>query len=144
MWIKIWNWKVKLPGHIWSRSRNLLNRSGLGAGASKNFSAPGPWFSYYILAIYVSYTNLFLSFLRISLHIYLFLIMIYTCIKYIMKKLDSNRYSIFFKKIFLSPFHLIFTLLLKYIFFKNYMQLWIIIKNSLNQHKKCTYSECWY
>ena len=44
MQIKISNWKVKLSEHIWSwsqsQSHSLLNRSG--AGASKNFSAPGP------------------------------------------------------------------------------------------------------
>ena len=42
MQIKISNWKVKLPEHIWSHSRShsLLNRSG--AGASKNSLAPGP------------------------------------------------------------------------------------------------------
>ena len=45
MQIKISNWKIKLPEHIWSwnQSHSLLNRSGAGARASKNFSAPGPW-----------------------------------------------------------------------------------------------------
>ena len=52
MQIKISRLKVKLPELVWSWSHTLLNRSGAGAEASKNFFASGPWSKHNNIVMY--------------------------------------------------------------------------------------------